>query len=78
MKNTMHSIGNFLDQNLYGFLLLLIAAYFYKTGEVQGATAFFGAGSALIGVKKPQAQAETTTTLSTDTPSSATVTTGPS
>lgn len=56
-------------------MLLLIAAYFYKVGEREGAIAFFGAGTTLMGIKK--FTPENTTTSITSTPPSTTVTTGP-
>lgn len=66
MNNAINAATNFFNQNLYGFLILIIAAFFYYVGkDVAGAT-FFGAGAALMGVRQPQQQLPNTeTTTST-------------
>jgi hypothetical protein len=63
MSNAMNAATNFFNQNLYGFLILLIAAFFYYVNkDVAGAT-FFGAGAALMGVRNQQPQAPNTETV---------------
>lgn len=66
MNNAINAATNFFNQNFYGFLIILVAAFFfYVNKDVAGAT-FFGAGAALMGVKQPQMpQPNTTTTTST-------------
>lgn len=63
MQNAMNAATNFFNQNLYGFLILLIAAFFYYVNkDVAGAT-FFGAGAALMGVRNQQPQQPNTETV---------------
>lgn len=75
MNNMIKSVANFLDHNFYGFLLLLLAAYFYKIHNGEAGVAFFGAGTTLMGVNK-LVQPPQETVKVTANPPTATVTTG--
>jgi hypothetical protein len=61
MASVVSNIKNLLDQNFYGLLILCAAFYFYKVGEREGATAFFAAGTTLMGIRTPNAPSLRTT-----------------
>ncbi|HEY1645262.1 MAG TPA: hypothetical protein VGF75_02655 [Candidatus Saccharimonadales bacterium] len=66
MQNAMNAATNFFNQNLYGFLILLLAAFFYYINKDVAAATFVGIGAALMGVRQPQQQPPNTqTTTST-------------
>jgi hypothetical protein len=57
---------NFINQNFYGFCLLLMAAFFFYHGMNEAAQAFSYIGSALMGIRQMTPQLpNTTTTTST-------------
>jgi hypothetical protein len=51
---------NFLNQNFYGFCLLLIAAFFFYHKMNEAAQAFSYIGSALMGIRQLMPQAPAT------------------
>lgn len=61
MSTAVNAATNFLNQNFYGFLLLLVAAFFFYQGKNEAAQAFSFIGSTLMGVRQlPTAQPSTT------------------
>jgi hypothetical protein len=61
-------VSNFLNQNFYGFLLLLVAALFFWHGNNEAAQAFSYIGSALMGVtRNPGSQTINTGSVETIT-----------
>lgn len=67
MSAVMNAATNFFNQNLYGFLILLMAAFFYYRGMNEAGATFFGAGAALMGVRQQQPQAPNTVTTTSTT-----------
>jgi hypothetical protein len=63
---------NFINQNFYGFCLLIIAAFFFYHGMNEAAQAFSYIGSALMGIRQMTPQApntiQTTSTMHTEPP----------
>jgi hypothetical protein len=60
MDKLSNAVSPFLNQNLYGFLILLIAAFFFYEKNNEAGQPFLYIGAALMGFSRPQPSAGAT------------------
>lgn len=72
MSTIANVATNFVNQNFYGFCLLIIAAFFFYHGMNEAAQAFSYIGSALMGIRQMIPKApntiQTTSTIQAEPP----------